>query len=95
MAKIEVSAVVYDRFTHEYIQRTVECPISDKLAAALAEEINGHTDPSHRILGRGHGDDDTDLDLKTPLRNQERFHADPKLVIRDSSDAEIGGWSFM
>lgn len=95
MAKIEVSAVVYDRFTHEYIRRTVECPISDKLARELANEINGVEGPSHRILGSGHGDDDSDLDLKTPLRNQERFHADPKLSIQNSDGEEIGGWSFM
>ena len=97
MNKIRTIARIYDRKTGEYIQRIVECPISDELAKALAKEING---PDHKeIRGKGHGDDDSILVLSTPLRNQERFHADPVLEIisidDNGNEATIGGWRFM
>lgn len=94
MMKIITTARVYDRKTGEYIQREVECPISDELGLALRKEINGGG--RCKAIGRGHGDDDSNLDLSTPLRDQERFHVDPALHIvhvdEKGNETSIGGW---
>lgn len=97
MSKIRTIARVYDRKTGEYIQRIVECAISDELANALVKEING---PDHKeIIGRGHGDDESNIALSSPLRSQKRFHADPVLEIvstdENGNESTIGGWRFI
>lgn len=92
MAKLITTARVYDRKTGEYVQRMVEAEISDAVARTLILQMHG-------AIGHGHGDDDSNLNLKTPLRDQERFHVDPKLDIIVDGDGEneplTGGWSML
>lgn len=99
MAILRTIARVYDRKTHEYVQRIVETTIPDDVAEALIHHVNGSRNSACNIRGYGHGDDDSNLDMKTVLRDQELFHIDPMLeiVINDKKGEPLctGGWQMM
>jgi hypothetical protein len=95
MKTLRVTARVYDLETREYVQRHVECPISDEVADGLCKAINGQ--PTSPLKAYGHGSNkDEDLGLDTPLADQKAFCIDPRLTIIDNATDEIvGGWSNM
>jgi hypothetical protein len=96
MLKVKVIAKVYDTKTMEYVQRTVEFPVSKELAILLRSEMNGkQTSPLHP---HGHGDKKDKLEnIRSVLRDQSRFVLEPQLLIvdGDKDDYVIGGFTNM
>lgn len=97
MKKLRLKVRVLDRITGEEISVQVTREISESLANALISEI-GDADKEYWKQERsGHGDDDSDIQgMKSPLKDQERFHINPQLHIVEQEaegDIELCGFS--
>ncbi len=91
MKKIRLKVRVLDRHTGEEVFVQVTREISESLANALASEL-GDADIEYWKQERsGYGDDDSNIQgMKSPLKDQERFHINPQLhVIEQDSDEDI------
>lgn len=88
MKKIRLKVRVLDRITHEEVSVVVTRSISESLANAIVAEI-GDGDKEYWKQERSvHGDDDSNLDMKSPLKDQERFHINPQFHIIEDNDAD-------
>lgn len=100
MKKLRVLAKVYDTNSMEFVQRYAEIPVSDEIILGLQKSINPEGLSHSPIHAVGHGDSENALCLKSPLRNQRRFHVDPQLILIDVDEVTgvenvIGGWQGM
>ncbi len=89
MKKIRIKVRVLDRVLGEEIEVQVTREISENLAIALISEL-GDADKEYWKQERsGHGDDDSDISgMKSPLKDQERFHINPQLHVIEQSNSE-------
>ncbi len=91
MKKIRLIVKVLDRRTGEEVSVRVKREISESLANALISEL-GDADIEYWKQERsGHGDSDSNIQgMKSPLKDQERFHINPQLhVIEQDSKGDI------
>ena len=80
MKKIRLKVRVLDRITHEEVDVVVTRSISESLANAIVAEI-GDGDKEHWKQERsGHGDDDSDLDMVSPLKTRNGFTSIPSFT---------------
>lgn len=89
MKKIRIKVRVLDRILGEEVEVQVTREISEGLASALISEL-GDADKEYWKQERsGHGDDDSDISgMKSPLKDQERFHINPQLHVIEPSNSE-------
>lgn len=93
MKKIRVKAVVYDRTTQEYIQKTVTHTISDELAMMIKKEFSDSDFSAIDIQGFGAGADMRKIPgIRSLLCSQKRFFIEPQFHVLDDDGKEIAGW---
>lgn len=88
MKKIQLKVRVLDRITHEEVSVVVTRSISDILANAIVAEIGDGDKEYWKQERSGHGDDDSNLDMKSPLKDQERFHINPQFHVIEDNEAD-------
>lgn len=91
MKKIRLKVRVLDRILGEEVEVQITREISESLALALISEL-GDADKEYWKQERsGHGDDDSDISgMKSPIRDQERFHINPQFhVIEEGPNDDI------
>lgn len=94
MKKIRVTARVYDKTTHEYVQSYVTREISDEFAEAIKKEFACQHDAGMKYESFGHGRNGNKerLPFNTPLASQRRYWIDPMFHLLDDDGNEIAGW---
>lgn len=95
MKKIRLKVRVLDRITHEEVEVVVTRSISESLANAIVAEIGDGDKEYWKQERSGHGDDDSNLDMVSPLKDQERFHINPQfhIIDNDADDIVLCGFS--
>nr|DAU91917.1 MAG TPA: hypothetical protein [Caudoviricetes sp.] len=88
MKKIRLKVRVLDRITHEEVEVVVTRSISESLANAIVAEIGDGDKEYWKQERSGHGDDDSDLDMVSPLKDQERFHINPQFHVIEDNEAD-------
>lgn len=88
MKKIRLKVRVLDRITHEEVSVVVTRSISETLANAIVAEIGDGDKEYWKQERSGHGDDDSNLDMMSPLKDQERFHINPQFNVIEDTDAD-------
>lgn len=90
MKKIRLKVGVRDRLTGEEVAVEVTREISESLALALISEIGDADKEYWKQVRSGYGDDDSNiLGMKSPLKDQERFHINPQLhIVEQESDGD-------
>lgn len=88
MKKIRLKVRVLDRITHEEVSVVVTRSISESLANAIVAEIGDGDKEYWKQERSGHGDDDSNLDIMSPLKDQERFLINPQFNVIEDTDAD-------
>ena len=88
MKKIRLKVRVLDRITNEEVSVVVTRSISESLANAIVAEIGDGDKEYWKQERSGHGDDDSNLDMMSPLKDQERFHINPLFNVIEDADAD-------
>ena len=94
MKKIRLLVRVLDRHTGEDVSVQICREISDSLADALITELADADKEYWKQERSGHGDDDSDIvGMKSPLKDQERFHINPQLHVIEQDNIVLCGFS--
>lgn len=90
MKQIRLKVRVLDRITGEEVSVQVTREISENLALALISELGDADKEYWKQVRSGHGDDDSNIScMKSPLKDQERFHINPQLhLVEQEADGD-------
>jgi hypothetical protein len=91
--KIEVSTRVFDTRYQEFVNHTIQIPVSKHIALALCEEIRQNIKDS-RVIGHSDGTNIISRYVHHhPMRDEERYKMRSSLIVIEDTGEEVGGFS--